>query len=428
MRRILAQALALLCMSTHAGVGQAQDAAAESGAADNRASDSGGPDISGSLRLSYFTSSRDLNDVDGVPVISAELGIEQDITDNQSVEVTVRATVDDVFRDGNTRVRWNNAYWFLRTQRVDLRVGQQKIRWGKADGINPTDFFTPIDYTVTLPLEDDRYLSVPAVRTDLHINDTDSVSLVAAAGFTPTRIPWPEPSPVGIDDDEPSGWQTGLRWLHTGEQLDWSASIFRGYSTLPLLDAIDAPAAAGPRFVRYYTAIRGVGVDVARNFGPYGFRAEAAYTQPRAHGDRLSVKPSYSLVAGFDRSFDEWNFNLQAIVRHTPAFAAADASMAPSRQWAAGQNAIVHGQQKRTTYGMSARVVAEWLNDTLQTEILAVANFSPGNWFARPMLTYAVSDRTKLRIGAEYYTGASDTYFGSLERNRTAFVDLQFSY
>lgn len=414
MRRIVAQTLVLLCTGAHAVCAQGQD--------------SGGPDISGSLRLSHFTSSRDLNDIDNVPVVSAEIELKQKISDDQRIEVKVKATVDDFFRNGNTRIKWDNAYWFLRTERVDLRLGQQKIRWGKADGINPTDFFTPSDYTVPLPLEDDRYLSVPAIRADIHINDTESISLVAEPGFTPTKLPWPKPSPVRVVNDEPSGWQAGARWLHTGERLDWSASIFHGFSTLPLLDFDQTSSAAAPSFIRHYTAITGIGADVARNFGQYGFRAEAAYTRPHSRDDRLSVRPSYSVVAGFDRSFDEWNFNLQALWRYTPDLPETRIQLLPPQQWAATQNAIVHGQQKHVMYGMTARVVAEWLNDTLQTEVLAVANFSPNNYFLRPLLTYAISDRTKLRLGAEYYSGPDLTYFGSLKRNRTAFMEVQFSY
>ncbi len=414
MRRTVARALVFVC------IGGAACAA--------RAGEGEGPQVNGSLRFSWFGSSRDLNDVGGIPVLTGEFELKQSIGDDQRIEFKARASAEDVSGDVRTRLRVDNAYWFLRTERVDLRLGQQRIRWGKADGINPTDFFTPSDYRVLLPLEDDRYRSVPAVRADLHLNDTDSLSLVAEPGFTPTRIPWPEPSPVNVRDDEPSGWQVGARWLHTGEQLDWSASVFQGYSTLPLLHFDDAASMAAPSFVRHYAAIRAVGADVARNFGQYGFRAEVAYTRPYDADGRQSVQPGYFLVAGVDRSFDAWNFNVQGLVRYTPDVRDAALEPSPLRAWAALQNAIVHGQQRRVAYGMTARIVADWLNDTLQTEVLGVANFSPGNWFVRPLVTYAVSDRIKLRVGAEYYAGPDDSYFGALKRNRTAFVEMQISY
>jgi len=389
--------------------------------------DGGRTALSGSLRLSYFSSSRDLDDVRHFPVATGEAEIRHTLSENQRLELKARVIVEDPGRAGHTNTQWIDAHWFARSERVDLRVGQQKIRWGKADGINPTDFFTPIDYTVPLPLEDDRYLSVPAIRTDVHMNDMDSVSLVVEPDFTPTSLPWPSVSPVTVQEDEPSGWQRGLRWLHTGERLDWSLSAFDGYSTLPLLHFDGLAADGSPRYIRHYAAIRGFGADVARNFGQVGFRAEIAYTAP-SDSERQGVQPSYFLVTGIDHSFDDWNINLQALVHHTPHYRDTNAYSSPQEQWAATQNAIVHGQQDRFVYGMTARIVADWLNDTLQTELLAVSQFAPTNYLVRPLATYALTDRLKIRAGAEYYSGPDLSYFGLLKRNRTVFMELQLFY
>ncbi len=413
-RRTIAQIAMLLCI-----VGVVDAAQAEEG---------NGPQIGGSLRLSYFSSSRDLNQLGGIPVLTGEIEIEQSIADDQRIEFKIRATEEGLFRDSDTQVKVDNAYWSLRTEHVALRFGLQRVRWGMADGINPTDFFTPSDHTALLPLEDDRYLSVPALRADVHVRDNDSISLIAEPGFTATRLPWPKPSPVMVRDDEPSGWQLGARWLHTGERIDWSASIFQGYSTLPLLHFDEFASTTTPIFVRHYTAIRAIGADVARNFGQYGFRAELAYTRPYASEGRQSVMAGYFLVAGFDRKFHRWNFNVQTTVRYTPGLGTAAADTSPPRQWAAMQNSIVSGQQKRLAYGMTARMVAGWFNDTLQTEFLAVANFSPGNYLLRPLLTYSLSDSAKLRLGAEHYAGVDESYFGALKRNSTAFFEMQFTY
>jgi hypothetical protein len=403
-------------------------------AASLQAQDGDSTTLSGSARLSYFSSSRDLDDLSNVAVASAELKLRHTLSEDQRFEAETRIIAEDATREGRTRARWISAYWFLRSAHVDLRIGQQKIRWGKADGINPSDFFTPIDYSILLPLEDDRYLSVPAVRADVHVSDTDSLSAVIEPDFTPSRVPWPKATPVAVRDDEPSGTdhpQLGLRWLHTGERLDWSLSAFHGFSTLPLLDFDGFAADGSATYVRHYAAVDGIGADVARNFGKVGFRAELAYTRPRRgesdHG-RQSAQSSYFLVAGIDRSFDEWNINVQALLRHTPDYQKTVAFSDSQEQWASIQNAIVHGQQERTMYGMTARLVADWLHDTLQTELLVVANFSPSNSFVRPLVTYALSDQRKLRLGAEYYSGPTLSYFGSLERNRTVFLEFQQFY
>jgi len=395
-------------------------------APDAHAEDAEGPTLDGNLRLGWFGSSRDLDDRNDLGVVAGELALKQRLGDDQRLEFKVRALAEDAFGERRTQVDWLQATWFLRGEHVDVRVGRQKVRWGKADGINPTDFFTPIDFTLPLPLEEDRYEAVPAIRTDLHVGETDSLSLVAVRGFNPTRVPWPRDSPVAVRDDEPSGWQVGARWLRTGERLDWSVSAFRGRSTLPSLHA--APGADATGLVRHYPRVDALGADVARNFGALGFRAEAAYYRRRADDGRQAAASGYMLVAGVDRSIDNWNINVQGLFHHTPDWRDPTRESEPLRRLAAVQNAIVHGQQKRSMVGATARIAAHWRHETLRAELLLVGYASPYSLFARPMLTYDLSDRTRLRAGYEHYTGADASYFGALERNRTGFVEWQLSF
>lgn len=384
------------------------------------------PVVGGNVRVGWFGSSRDLNDRRDPAMLSAELSLKQSLGDDARLEFKVRGLREDAFGGhARTRVDWLQAVWFLRTERVDLRIGRQKVRWGKADGLNPGDFFTPIDYTLLLPLEDDRYLAVPAIRADVHVDDTDSLSLVAAKNVAPTRIPWPKPSPVPLHREDPDGWQLGARWQHTGERLDWSVSVFHGTSTLPLLSA---PAAGTTTFLGDHARIDAIGADLARNFGAYGFRAEAACQRPHARAERQTVSSSCRLVAGFDRTFDQWNFNVQGVLQHTPGWRDRSDDADPARRFAATQNAILHGQQRRTMLGMTARIAANWRHETLKTELLVVANASPHSVFARPMMTWALNDRFTLRAGYEWYDGGDATYFGALRKNRTGFVEWQLSF
>lgn len=385
-------------------------------------------EASASLRLSYFTSTRDLDSLQGVQAITGEWELGQEVSDAHRWDIAGRVTFYGAKGLERTRTHWRSVAWHTRMERADVRVGQQLVRWGKADGINPIDFFTPVDHTSILPLEDDRYLSVPAARVDLHVDDSRSLSMVATAGFTPSRLPWPRPSPVTVHEQLPGASQVGARWSHTGERTDWSLAAFRGHASLPLLHAQPGATPAEDSYLRHYAPIVGVGADLARSAGPYGIRAELAHTSPRDEGELQSIRSSWHLVAGVDRSFSEWNFNVQAVVHHTPGFRPIDRSASAGVQWAATQNAIVHGQQAEWVHGMTARVVADWRNDTLQTELLVVAQFDPANYVLRPLLTYAASDTVKLRAGAEYYHGPQDTYFGALEPNRTAFAEVQWYY
>lgn len=384
--------------------------------------------FSGLLRADYFSSSRDLDDVRAVLGASTELKASHAFSSDASVHLEGRWSREDLARDSRDNSRLINAYWHAKGERIDARIGQQKIRWGKADGINPTDFFTPLDYTVLLPLESDRYLSVPAARVDLLVNEGNTLSLVLEPDFTPSRLPWPRTTPVAVVEERPSGWrrpQAGARLLHTGENLDWSLSAFHGFSTLPALSFVGAAADGAPGYLRHYPQSDALGADIARNFGKWGFRAELAYNKFQAEDGRQGVAPHYFLVSGVDRSVNDWNFNVQALLHYTPDYRKTNAFADAPQQFAAVQNAVVYNQQQRTTTGMSARVAANWLHETLQTEVLAIGYFDPGNYLIRPLITYALSDQRKIIFGGEYYAGDDLTFFGALKRNRTVFAEFQ---
>lgn len=415
------------------------DAAPDDSVSDGSASDDTAPDggadadagfprpvVGGNVRVGWFGSTRDLDDRRDPMQLSTELSLKQSISDDARLEFKVRALREDAFGGrARTRVDWLQALWFLRTERVDLRIGRQKVRWGKADGLNPGDFFTPIDYTVLLPLEDDRYLAVPAIRADVHLDDTDSLSLVAAKDVAPTQVPWPRPSPVPLRTVDPQGWQFGARWQHTGERLDWALSVFHGSATVPLLSA---PATGTTTFVRDHARIDGIGADLARSVGAYGIRAEAACQRPHARDARQTVSTSCRLVAGFDRSFDRWNINLQGVFQYTPGWRDRTVDPDPARRFAATQNAILHGQQRRAQAGMTARIATDWRHETLKAELLVVAYAAPHSALVRPMLTWAANDRLTLRAGCEWYDGGPETLFGALRKNRTGFLELQLSF
>lgn len=382
--------------------------------------------VTGSLRMDYFSASKALDGVNNVVSATGQMKVKHALASDQRLEAEAQFIQRDVFRGGGNDIRWISGYWFSRYGPVNLRVGQQKLRWGKADGVNPTDFFTPVDFVVPLPLEEDRYLSIPAVRADVQLDDDKTLTLVLEPSFNPSRLPG-VPAPVALDDDRPNGWhnpQVGARLSRTGENLDWSLSAFHGYSTLPVLSF--AGAAGGlPQYERYYPRSNGLGADVASSLGEWGVRAELAYTTYSREPNRQGVAPNYFLVAGVDRSFVDWNINVQALYRYIPDFEQTTSAANAGQAFAAAYNGVVYNEQQRSAVGMTARVSASWLHSTLQTELLYVAYFNPTNSLLRPLLSYAVSDTQKLVLGGDYYSGPDISFFGAFKKGRGVFMEFQ---
>jgi len=372
------------------------------------------------MRLDGFTSTRTLDETKGTGSISFGLKDTYELGSRDRLRLDGGVLVEPRGEEGELRL--SEALWQHSGARLDWRLGQQRITWGKADGINPTDFFTPRDYTVLQPLEADTRLSVPAARIDAALSDSLTLSLVAQPFFIESRLPTPPDLTITTRAPDRFSPQAGLRLSSTGDTLDWSICAFHGYMKLPLLDYEIAGSA--PMLFYHYPKLDAVGGDLAHNFGKWGFRAEVAWLEPRSEDGASSIRRHGFLVAGVDRGGENWNVNVQAITRVTPG-AGDDAPVDPLAAMVASQNAINHGQTHTVQLGFTSRVARSWLRQTLQSELLVVGYFQPTSLLVRPLLGYALTDAARVTVGGEYYLGRNASYFGQFKQNNTAFLEYQ---
>jgi hypothetical protein len=93
----------------------------------------------------------------------------------------------------------------------------------------------------------------------------------------------------------------------------------------------------------------------------------------------------------------------------------------------AAQQAVLSSQTRQTQHGASARVSYRWFHDTLEAELAAVGYGAPRGAALRPKITYAVSDRMKVLVGAEIFRGEASSAFGMLRDNSGGFVEVRWS-
>jgi hypothetical protein len=191
--------------------------------------------------------------------------------------------------------------------RATLEIGKQIIRWGKADILNPTDRFAPRDY---LNVVENEFLGVTAARLT-YGSATDTIDLVWAPRFTPSRVPlldqrWAAvPADVQFRDAGarfPGGSQVGGRWNHIGRTVEYSLSFYDGHNHLPLIQ----PELRGPRIdlLQYYAQMRMYGGDLAVPLPVITLKAEAAYfTSTTRQADEYVL---YVIQA--ERQSGEWSF------------------------------------------------------------------------------------------------------------------------
>lgn len=389
---------------------------------------------SGAVRTDYFSSSHTLDDKTDYYGVSIEPKLTDDFSESVNALLQFRASAFDLgHASAHTHLSLLQGYLALYGNKYDVRVGKQLVSWGRADGINPTAYFTPHDYVLPLPLEADQRLGVTAARFDYNFDYTNSLQLVGEPGFEPSTLPWPSDSPIVRIESEPGqnrrNFQWGVRFDHEGDTVGWSFSHFHGFSSLPLLSPMGTSGTA-PVFRVHYPRISAYGADVARNFGRIGLRAEVAYIKPdNDSAQPPPLSPYWFAVAGGDYTFDDtWNLNVQGVWRKATRYVDPTSYADPLTQAAAIQNGLTYGLTDNQNLGMTMRLSRQWLHDTLSGQLLVYMYFKPTNYMLRPLVTYAMTDSLKLIGGAQYYYGPSDSYLGQLKRNNTVFFEVNYGF
>lgn len=78
--------------------------------------------------------------------------------------------LDDVFQDVSPSVDFEEAYADVFLPSVDLRLGKQKVAWGKLDRIQPNDLINPLNYSDPFLQEEvERKIGVPAVQASYYL-------------------------------------------------------------------------------------------------------------------------------------------------------------------------------------------------------------------------------------------------------------------
>ena len=232
-----------------------------------------------------------------------------------------------------------------------------------------------------------------------------------------------------FSEQVPDGGQGALKLDRSGGEVDWSVSYFNGYDLNPDLK-IGASGPSGTNLILQHRRIRVLGADGATVVGRYGLRAEAAYTWTEdAGGDPLVKQPFLYAVLGGDRTYyDNFNVNLQYYFRRVTNYSDPQSIADPLLRGIALQGAITSNQMDRFQHGLTMRISNKWLNETLEGEIAGVVSMTYRDYALKPKLVYAFNDLLKGTFGMDIYRGASDTLFGRMRDNTSAFAELKYSF
>lgn len=303
------------------------------------------------------------------------------------------------------------AYLGYGTESVEVRIGKQIIRWGRADFLNPTDNLNHFDRS--LPFAGNYKIRFGDLAARFRIFGEgatwEAVFLPHAAG---SRYP----SPPGLDLRTehpgwgPEDWGGAAKADFQGHAADFSLSAFRGIDPAPYL------ALGAPSLIRYpHTTV--LGGDFAAAFGVTGEFAWSHYDPPGTRKDRLFT------VLGIERS---WAGGFRARAQMVQIHLLEPVDPPPSGP--AGQarlaQAVFNWEADADTYALTVNVSRPFLRDELKVSASGMFNATRGDSYLEPRVEYAPGNGWKVSLGGEWYAGPRASLFGRLKDNSCTQAEL----
>jgi hypothetical protein len=347
------------------------------------------------------------------------------------------------------REAYVDLYGFL-TPNLDIRIGLQRISWGTADKLNPTDNLNPDD------LEDiwdfGRHLGSTAIKTSYYLGDF-TLTAVYIPIFTPAALPieeWagalanPVELPPGLslrnlsdrviipEKTFKESSMFGFKIEKNFFGFDFSLSYFSGRDDIPLankvkLTPVDIFGNTDVEVELVYPRIEVLGLDVAGALGKIGIWVEGALFFPEevemvtdltdlGMGIQRSValdKPYFRYVIGADYSFKGgWYINGQYL------------------------HGFIHERKEEEMgeyflFGIEKKLLRDKLKMTLGggAEIRGFTEVKNNYAFLlAPEIAYYPFDNAEVTIGYRFIDGKENAVFGRLKANDEVYFKAKYSF
>ncbi len=325
----------------------------------------------------------------------------------------------------------------------DFRIGHQIVAWGRADGINPTDNITPKNMLARSPDEDDRREANFLLRTFFNVHPV-RIELIWVPLFRSSVVPtnlisFPPGISLGDPDYPDARMKNGSIAAKVNLELaafDFSLSYFNGHNPFagisysfpdPMLPTLDI-------FLKSFR-VNVLGADFSTTVGGFGLRGEAAYTIPYEDPQYHVYVPNPGLhyVFGVDKEFSGgfsviFQYIGRTIFDFTPLADPIDPLAIPMHELEL-KNRIIASQQFETSHAFSCRLGWNLLHETLNLEVVSLANVTTEEFLIRPRMAYDIADAFTFTLGGEFYSGPEDTLFDFIEDHLSSvFVELKISF
>lgn len=317
------------------------------------------------------------------------------------------------------------AYVDMYFDRIDLRVGKQIVKWGKADVFNPTDNINPDDYST---LTNDEPIGVVAAKMN-YWADEWSAEFIYVPTFTPSRFPprgtrfdlVPQMLPLPLLDlkerpDTIQDSQYGIRLKTTQQGWDFSLSWYDGVNAFPGVEVvpIGVPPFLGLEPVNH--RLRVLGGDFATTSGNFGFHGEAGWFMSDGHREDDFLQ----YVLGIDYTWTDVfrDHDIFAIFEYAGEIVTAEAT-----------SSLPGADLQRAFDNTFAANIDYEVSEFLHYKLRWIYNFTgDDNFLVEPEVEYEVNDHLTVTAGFDVIAGGRETFFGRLRENDQFYLEARYTF
>ncbi len=324
------------------------------------------------------------------------------------------------FSLGEVWADYTSSFW-------GIRIGRQKVAWGKADGIDITNVVCPGDMSsIAAMTSDDSKLPVNAIRLSFSGNQFTADAFWIPF-FTPAVLPAEKVAGIPIEKPELAIWngEYGLKFSGYFSMLDVSFYGFYGWEDTPFVDyKMPSPPAIIPSAKYKHMAM--VGLDTAIPIGPTVLRSEAAFF-PKRNFQKDAQTIVKENMTGTAETTKELN-QLKALI---------GLDWMPSGWTLTAQyfcdyvfgNLDNLDRKDAYTHGATLSISKSLLNETMDLSLAGLVNFNAFDSLLKPSLSYSLSDQINLETGAYILLPGPDEdgTYGAYKDYSSIYINVKFS-
>lgn len=330
---------------------------------------------------------------------------------------------------------------------LNLTAGRQKVHWGTADAVNPTDNFTTPDYSDPLVWDERRpvwmvhfgYMPVSAFGIELGAKPIFEPAVATSPEwFSVAVLPDIEQLRYGLVEefirqgfDSLTARQIANAYTITAQEeiklpgrtvrditwggrlkghlgnFDLALSFLRGYDFLPAAQPVTNIDVVGQRldFVlrQWFPEKKVVGAEMAGNLFGVGLWAEAAY----AFYEDTLVKDELSVIGGFDYSVAGFYLNFQYLHGDFP---------------------LARLQKERVKDFILGAVERKLFADRVLTRLGGVVDLKKRSLGLVPLIRFLPVDGLEIDLGGMVFNGDNGSAFAPLNRVDEIFFGVRYRF